>query len=72
MTTKLSSGTIYFIGVGVGIFTGFALCCMLNKSTESDLETKAVRQGYINIQGTDYKLVPVDVRTILVEKEQSK
>lgn len=72
MTTKLSSGTIYFIGVSIGIFAGFTLCWMLNKSTESDLETKAIRQGYINIQGTDYKLVPVEVKTIFVEKEQSK
>lgn len=40
--------------------------------TVKDISFKenAIKRGYIKLLGKDYKLVPVDVKTILIEKEK--
>lgn len=64
-----ATDSIWWIAFLVGMFGGFFLCLLMTKCSDSLEQTKVLDRGFINIQGTDYKLVPADVKTVLVEKE---
>ena len=64
-------GRSWLNGLIVGMIIGYFPYFLVSTFIVEKNVKQSIERGYIILKGKSYKLTPVDVKTILVEKEQT-